>query len=75
MNELNKQEHCWHGTGHNIGEDREEVCCNCGLTYDPGKLTPRSGHGPFSPNHERVLPLKPKGPCKLATQEVKKEKV
>jgi len=53
--------HCWHRTGHNIGEDQEEICCNCGIHYDPRLMVPPPGHGDYCP--DKIKPEKSKGPC------------
>ncbi len=54
--------HCWHETGHNIGEDREKFCCCCGEWYRPRLRITSPGHGKLSP--DKMRPSSPKGSCK-----------
>lgn len=55
------RDHCWHGIGHNTGEDREQVCCFCGRHYNPAARIPENGHGKFSP--DTIPQAKPKNDC------------
>jgi hypothetical protein len=61
---MSMNSHCWHDYGPHTGADRSEICCFCGLKYEPHLRVPLLGHGEFSP--DRTRPAKPAGPCPKA---------